>query len=147
MSAFYLYECVCWLMEKAFTAKYQKWFRKHDYNFSQNKTLDIYPSACDHFSVTLNTVTAKLLVEQATSPLQTTSAILATLRNEIHALTTSLPEHPIVMEIFGVGSTSSCLNSQSKMIQIPLLQTLLYRIILYLSSISKKIFSKTFKII
>ena len=29
-------ECVCGLSEKAFTAKYQKWCKKHGYNFSED---------------------------------------------------------------------------------------------------------------
>ena len=49
-------------------------------------------------------------MKQATSQLQTTSATLATLRNEIHTLTTSLPEHPIVIEMFGVGSSVIAVN-------------------------------------
>ena len=39
VSAFWHCECVCGLSEKAFTVKYQKWRKKHGYNFSQNKTL------------------------------------------------------------------------------------------------------------
>ena len=49
-AAFWHCECVCGLSEKAFTAKYQKWCRKHGYNFSEDKALDIYASACGHFA-------------------------------------------------------------------------------------------------
>lgn len=51
VAAFWHCECVCGLSEKAFAAKYQKWCKKHGYNFSQDKALDIYASACGHFSV------------------------------------------------------------------------------------------------
>ena len=80
VAAFWHCECVRGLSEKAFTAKYQKWCRKHGYNFSEDKALDIYASACRHFGVMPKTNTAKLLVEQATSQLRATSATLATLK-------------------------------------------------------------------
>ena len=105
VAAFWHCECVRGLSEKAFTAKYQKWCRKHGYNFSEDKALDIYASACRHFGVMPKTNTAKLLVEQATSQLRATSATLATLKEEMQSLTASLPEYPVVMEMFGVGPT------------------------------------------
>ena len=103
ISAFWHCECVCGLSEKAFTAKYQKWCKRHGYNFSQDKALDIYASACGHFSVMPKNDTTKILVEQAVSQLQATSAALAALRNEMQSLAASLPEYPIVMGMFGVG--------------------------------------------
>ena len=69
VSSFWHCECVCGLSEKAFTARYQKWCKKHGYNFSQDKALDIYASACGHFSVMPKTTTAKLLVDQAVAQL------------------------------------------------------------------------------
>ena len=49
------------------------------------------------------TETAKLLVEQAVSQLRATSSALAALRQEMQTLAASLPEYPVVMEMFGVG--------------------------------------------
>ena len=51
------------------------------------------------------TDTAKLLVEQAISQLRATSAALAALKQEMQSLAASLPEYPVVMEMFGVGPT------------------------------------------
>src|SRR5699024_10111213 len=96
---------LCGLSEKAFTAKYQRWCRKHRYNFSEEKALDIYASACGHFGVIPKTDTAKLLVEQAIFQLRATSAALAALKQEMQSLAASLPEYPVVMEMFGVGPT------------------------------------------
>ena len=95
-------ECVCELSERAFTAKYLKWCKKHGYNFSQDKALDIYASACGHVGVMPKTDTAKLLVEQAV-PTRAASAALAAFRNEMQSLAASLPEYPVVMGMFGVG--------------------------------------------
>lgn len=105
VAAFWHCECVCGLSEKAFTSKYQKWCRKHSYNFSEDKALDIYASACGHFGVMPKTDTAKLLVEQAISQLWATSAALAALKREMQSLAASLPEYPVVVEMFGVDPT------------------------------------------
>lgn len=103
VAAFWHCECVCGLSEKAFISKYQKWCKKCSYNFSEDKALDIYASACGHFSVMPKTATAKLLVEQAVSQLRATSAALAALKLEMQSLASSLPEYPVVMRMFGVG--------------------------------------------
>ena len=102
VATFWHCECVCGRSEKAFTTQYQKWCRKHGYNFSEDKALDIYASACRHFGVIPKTDTAKLLVEQAISQLQTTSSALAALKQEMQSLAASLPEYPVVMGMFGV---------------------------------------------
>ena len=75
VTAFWHCECVCRLSEKAFTTKYQKWYKKHSYSFSEDKVLDIYVSACGHFSVLPKTDTAKLLVEQSVLQLQAASTL------------------------------------------------------------------------
>ena len=103
VATFWHCECVCGISEKTFTMKYQKWCKKHGYKFSEDKALNIYTSACGHFSVMPKTETAKLLVEQAVSQLRATSSALATLRREMQALAASLPEYPVVMKMFGVG--------------------------------------------
>mgnify|MGYP000162953187 CR=1 FL=1 len=105
VAEFWHCRCVSEKSQKAFTNKYQRWCRKHGYNFSQDKALDIYASACGRFGVMPKTNTAKLLVEQAISQLQTTSAALAALKQEMQSLAASLPEYPVVMEMFGVGPT------------------------------------------
>ncbi|MET0018006.1 IS110 family transposase [Oscillibacter sp.] len=95
--------CISGISERAFTVKYQKWCRKHGYNFSEEKARYIYASACGHLGVMPETNTAKILVEQAVSQLRTTTTALATLRQEMQTLAAALPEYPIVMRMFGVG--------------------------------------------
>ena len=45
------------------------------------------------------------MVEQAISQLRATSAALAALKQKMQSLAASLPEYPVVMEMFGVGPT------------------------------------------
>ena len=105
VATFWHCECVCGLSEKSFTTKYQNWCRKHGYNFSEDKALDLCASARGHFGVMPKTDTAKLLVEQAVSQLRATSAALAALKQEMQSLAASLPEYPVVMKMFGVDPT------------------------------------------
>lgn len=49
--------------------------------------------------------TAELLVKQAVAQLQATSAALAALKQKLQSLAETLPEYPVVMEMFGVGPT------------------------------------------
>ena len=103
VAEFWHYECVCSLSKKAFTTKYQKWCKKHGYYFSEDKALEVYASAGSHFGVMPKTDTTKLLVKQAVSQLGATSTTLAALKHEMNTLAASLPEYPVIMEMFGVG--------------------------------------------
>ena len=103
IATFWHCECVCGLSEKTFSTKYQKWCKKHGYNFSIDKASDIYAEACGHISVMPKTETAKLLVGQAVSQLQAISSALADLKKEMEELASSLPEYPAVIKMFGVG--------------------------------------------
>ena len=57
------------------------------------------------FGVMPKTNTVKLFVEQAVSQLRAASAALASLKQEMQSLASSLPEYPVVMKMFGVGPT------------------------------------------
>ncbi len=103
ISAFWHCECVCSLSEKAFILRYQKWCRKHGYYFRDDKSSEIYVAACSHVSVMPKTDTAKLLVAQAVSQLRATSAAIAALQMEMRSLAATLPEYPVVMQMYGVG--------------------------------------------
>lgn len=97
--------CVCDRSEKSFINRYRRWCGKHGYNFSEEKAHKIYSEADEHIGVMPKSNTTKLLVEQAVSQLRTISAALAALKQEMHVLSSRLPEYPVVMEMFGVGPT------------------------------------------
>ena len=105
VAEFWHCECVRERSEKAFVNKYQRWCRKHGYNFSEEKAHAIYDEASGHIGVMPKAETVKLLVEQAVSQLRVTSAALAALKQEMQSLASQLPEYPVVMEMFGVGPT------------------------------------------
>lgn len=105
IAAFWHCECVSSLSRDAFTRRYQRWCKKHGYNYSEQKAEDIYFESAGHISVMPMTATARLLVEQAVSQLRTTSAALTLLQGEMQALAAALPEYEVVMGMFGVGTT------------------------------------------
>ena len=97
--------CICERSEKAFVSKYQKWCKKHGYNFGKEKACAIYAEASGHIGVMPKSETTKLLVEQAVAQLRATSTALAALKHEMQSLASMLPEYPAVMDMFGVGLT------------------------------------------
>lgn len=105
VEVFWHHECVSGLSEKGFTDKYRKWCKKHGYNFCSVKASQIYACACSAVSTLPKIGSAKLLLEQAVAQLKSTSTSLATLRNEMQSLASTLPEYFVVMEKFGVGPT------------------------------------------
>ena len=103
IDAFWHVQCVSDLSLNAFSTKYLKWCRKHGYNFSEEKALEIHKGVREHVAVMPKSDTTKLLVKQAVAQLRTVSSAKAALQNEMEALAASLPEYPVVMDMFGVG--------------------------------------------
>ena len=105
VETFWHCQCVCGLTTAAFSKKYQKWCRKHGYNFSEEKALDIYASACGHVCVMPKTEETEFMMQQAITQLQTVTQTLAALQQQMQSLAQKLPEYPVVMQMFGVGPT------------------------------------------
>ena len=105
VAEFWHCRCVSEKSERAFTNKYQRWCKKHGYNFCEAKAHTIHAEASGHIGVMPKSETTKLLVEQAVSQLRATSAALAALKHEMQSLASMLPEYPVVMDMFGVGQT------------------------------------------
>ena len=105
VETFWHCQCVCGLTTAAFSKKYQKWCRKHGYNFSEEKALDIYASACGHVCVMPKTEETEFMMQQAITQLQTVTQTLAALQQQMQSLAQKLPDFPVVLQMFGVGPT------------------------------------------
>lgn len=103
LATFWHCQCVSGLSVQTFSKKYQRWCKKHKYYFSEEKAFDIYASACGHICVMPKTETTELLVKQAVTQLQTVAKTLAALQKQMQELAASLPEYPVVMQMYGVG--------------------------------------------
>ena len=103
VAEFWHCECVSERSEKVFANKYQRWCRKHGYNFREEKARTIYEKASEHIGVLPKAETTKLLVEQVVSQLRATSVALAALKQEMLSLSSQLPEYPVGMKMYGIG--------------------------------------------
>ena len=103
VSQFWHCDCVGKFSLNAFTERYRKWCKKHRYNFSADKAAKIHEAARNHVAVMPMTETSRFLIQQAVSQLQTTQKVLASMRDQMQSLSSTLPEYPVVMQMYGVG--------------------------------------------
>lgn len=106
-TTFWHCECVCGASEKAFIERYEKWCKRHGYNFSADKALDIYAASCGHISILPKNESAKLLIQGAIAQLNAISQTVETFRLEMHRLAKALPEYPVVVAMYGVSDTTA----------------------------------------
>lgn len=96
-------ECVTSLSAQAFTKQYEKWCKKHGYYFSSNKALDTYAYARGHICTLPKCESSKQLIKLLVSQLKSTTTAMMKLRQQMQDIASTLPEYPIVMQMFGVG--------------------------------------------
>ena len=102
-NAFWHVDCVAKLSLNAFTVKYQKWCKRHGYNFSEAKAAAIHENARTLFPLVPKSETTKLLVREAITQLNTISHTAEVFRAEMKRLAAQLPEYDTVMAMTGVG--------------------------------------------
>lgn len=98
-------DCVCNLSLKSFTENYQKWCKKHGYNFQPDKPAEIYNASKELIPILAKDDMTKLFVQQAVTQLNAISKAVEELRQQMDSLASQLPEYPVVMSMFGVGTT------------------------------------------
>ena len=102
---FWHVDCVCNISLNAFTEKYQKWCTKHGYIFQPDKPAVIYNASKDLIPILAKDDMTKLFVQQAVTQLNAISKAVEELRQQMNSLASQLPEYPVVMSMFGVGTT------------------------------------------
>lgn len=103
LKAFPHRDCVAKLYLSVFKAKYKSWCRKNKYKYSESKAEEIHAYAKSVIAVLPMNDSAKLLVTQAVSQLNTILETLSSIRDEMNRIASSLPEYDTVMSMFGVG--------------------------------------------
>lgn len=96
-------DCVRGKSLSAFTEHYRKWCKRKGYNFSAAKAEEIYLTAADLIAVFPKDDTTKMLIQQATMLLNTTSLMVESLREKMNQTASLLPEYAAVMAMNGVG--------------------------------------------
>lgn len=100
---FWHVDCVRCLSNAAFAQRYQKWCRKHGYNFSAASATRIHSDAKEMIPMLPKDPQSKLLIQQAATQLLAVSRTLELVRSQMQHLAEQLPEYPVVMAMYGVG--------------------------------------------
>lgn len=96
-------DCVCSMSERQFKDKYERWCKRNGYHYREEKAEDVYAQACGNVGLLPMCESTKTLVTQAILQLQSIEETLAVLKQEMQRLAASLPEHQVVMSLYGVG--------------------------------------------
>ena len=105
VDTFWHVDCVASLSRSAFVERYRKWCRRHGYNFSEQKAVELHADARQKFPLVPKSDTCRLLVREAVSQLRTVSRTVETYRAEMNRLAAQLPEYETVMAMTGVGKS------------------------------------------
>lgn len=98
-------DCVRNMSRSAFIGHYQNWCKRKEYNFSQSKAEEIYEAAKELVPVLPKDEVTKFIVKQAASQLADASERVAQLKAKMDETASKLPEYPVVMAMYGVGSS------------------------------------------
>ena len=102
-ASFWHVDCVRSLGIKTFTERYQKWCKRHGYNFNVSKAAVVYEEAKELVPILPKNESAKILVTEAITQLNAISRTVEVLRAEMNRLAEQLPEYLVVMSLYGVG--------------------------------------------
>ena len=102
---FWHVECVSGVSQKTFVERYRNWCKRHGYNFSEQKAIELHTDARQKFPLVPKSDTYKLLVKEAVSQLNAVSRTVETYRAEMKRLVSQLPEYETVMAMYGVGDS------------------------------------------
>ena len=105
VDTFWHVDCVASLSRSAFVERYRKWCKRHGYNFSEQKALELHEDARQKFPLVPKSDTCKLLVREAVAQLRAVSRTVETYRAEMNRLAAQLPEYETVMAMTGVGKS------------------------------------------
>ena len=103
VDTFWHVDCVAQVSQKAFVERYRKWCKRHRYNFSEQKAIELHTDARQKFPLVPKSDTCKLLVKEAVSQLNAVSRTVEAYRAEMDRLASQLPEYKTVMTMTGVG--------------------------------------------
>jgi transposase len=98
-------ECVSSLPLREFSSRYEKFCRKHGYNFTTSKAETVYRAACDITGQLPKNDFTKTLVTQAASQINCIGKTIAAMKAEMTKLAKQLPEYETVLGMHGVGKT------------------------------------------
>jgi len=105
VASFWHVDCVRKLSTAAFTERYNKWCKRHGYNFNAVKAAEIHTETKNLIAMMPKDALTKMLIQQAIDQLNAVSKTVELLRTEMKSLAERLPEYPVVMSMYGVGTS------------------------------------------
>lgn len=105
VDTFWHVDCVAKISQNAFVERYQKWCKRHGYQFSQDTAITLHTDARNKFALVPKSDTCKLLIREAVSQLNAISRTVEAYRAEMNRLASQLPEYETVMSMTGVGKS------------------------------------------
>ena len=100
---FYHRDCVSGVSVSAFSERYHKWCKRHDYNFSTAKAAELHSASREMVVSMPKNALTKTLITSATGQLTAATTMLAALKSEFIHLAATLPEYEVVSSMYGVG--------------------------------------------
>lgn len=98
-------DCVRKYSKDAFAERYKKWCKKHGYFVLSNTIDKVYAVAQNAVVLVPISQTTKVIIQEAAKQLTAISRSVELYRAEMNHIAETLPEYPIVMQMFGVGTT------------------------------------------
>lgn len=106
VDTFWHVDCVAQVSQRAFVERYRKWCKRHRYNFSEQKAIELHTDARQKFPLVPKSDTCKLLIKEAVSQLNVVSRTVEAYRAEMDRLASQLPEYKVVMSMYGIGPST-----------------------------------------
>ena len=101
---FWHFDLITSMNLEEFTEEYLSWAKEKKYHRSRSKAEAVYELACNGIpTLSSNTPSTKMLVEEAVSVLKAVDSSLALILARMQALAKSLPEYSTVRKMGGVG--------------------------------------------
>lgn len=104
-ASFWHVDCVRSMSQTTFVERYHKWCKRHGYNFNAAKAAEIYAEANELIAMLPKNALSKVMVQEAINQLNSISKTVEVFRSEMNRLAQELPEYPVVMSLYGVGSS------------------------------------------
>lgn len=102
-ASFWHVDCVRGMGQAAFVERYRKWCKRHRYQFSAGKAIEIHAEAKELIAMLPKNPLSKVMVQEAITQLNTVSKTVEVFRTEMNRLAQELPEYGVVMSLYGTG--------------------------------------------
>lgn len=105
VASFWHMDCVRGMGQASFVERYRKWCKRHGYNFSTAKAVEIHTQAKELIAMLPKNPLSKVMIQEAITQLNTVSKTVEVFRAEMNRLARELPEYDVVMGFYGTGKS------------------------------------------